>query len=334
MSRTPVVRGPYRIVSAGTSPRLPVLSPDDPAEAAARRILRRQLAKLDQEEGVTRKGEIEGVHQLRVTTRRLRATLRLFQSVLPRAGASRAHQELAWLGKAIGEVRDLDVLKLAVLKQSRRLEPTLCRALAPMHRSIAEQRASAHARLIAILDSARYRHLRGRLSTLADSKRQSRRGPTLGRIAVALVAPLWRSTVRSGRGLAGDASDAECHRLRVRVKRLRYALDSLGAIGGKRVRRALKQLERLQDALGANQDAVTQTAWLRAYATGTRGGTAVVLAAGALMQVLARRARRSRRRASNVWADFHRPRLQQKALSEFVHPQLRAGSPPSVRVAS
>ena len=53
-------------------------------------------------------GDPEGLHQMRVATRRLRAALRLFEQVVP-TDAEALRAELKWLATSLGAVRDLDV---------------------------------------------------------------------------------------------------------------------------------------------------------------------------------------------------------------------------------
>ena len=147
-----------------------VLSPDDSAAAAARAVVRYHLRAFASAEPAARAGEIEPVHQLRVATRRLRAALRLFAPLLPARFATAAHRDLAWLARAIGAVRDLDVLSELVRKQAARLEPELRRASGPLGVALHEQRAQALAALGTALDSRRGRRLLERLAAFADSR--------------------------------------------------------------------------------------------------------------------------------------------------------------------
>ncbi len=296
--------------------RLPVLVPTEAADGAARHVLRSHLATLEREEVRARRGEAEGIHQFRVATRRLRAALRLFASVLPSAEVMRGHAGLASLAGAVGAVRDVDVLDRSLAKEQRRLERALKPELAPVHREIADRRATAHAALLEVLDSQRHRTLLARLGALARGTLR-RSTPAIAAVAPGLVTPLWRKTLRAGRRLTRAASDADLHRLRVRAKRLRYALESLRSLGGKRVRRTLGDLENLQDLLGGHQDLATQIKWLRAYAETAQAPRATLVAVGALGQLLVRRARRSRQRAREAWKRFNRPHRRRRTLREL-----------------
>jgi len=294
-------------------PRGLLLSPNDPAGEALASALRLQLRVFAREEAGARAGEAEPVHQLRVATRRLRAALRLFEPVLGAGTARRASQEVAWLADSIGAVRDLDVLLMAIASRGRRLDPVERDALAPLVTVLRERRALAHDGLVRTLEGPRCRRVLTRLASLGGVRPDL----GLGQIARDLAAPHLRAVLRAGRRLDGDASPEAFHRLRVRVKRLRYALETLRGLGGKRLVRMLRLLERLQDTLGAHQDAVTQIARLRELADTASLPPATLLAMGALIRVLGRRARRRRRRFPALWRRFDRATLRRGVLEEL-----------------
>jgi len=300
--------------------RVLLLSPGDPAGDAIASALRLQLQAFGREQVGARAGEIEPVHQLRVATRRLRAALRLFEPILAAATVRHACDELAWLGDSIGAVRDLDVLLLALASRGRRLDPVDRDALAPLVTVLRDRRASALDDLVRTLEGARCRRLLTRLGSVGGVRREL----VLGQVARDLAAPHLRAVLRAGRRLDRDASPEAFHRLRVRVKRLRYALETLRGLGGRRHARTLRLLERLQDTLGAHQDAVTQVARLRELAETVPLPPATLLAMGALIRVLARRARRRRRRFPELWRKFDRDASRRTVLEELSRHQ-RAG---------
>jgi CHAD domain-containing protein len=123
--------------------------------------------------------------------------------------------------------------------------------------------------------------------------------------------------LRAGRRLDDDAPPAAAHRLRIRAKRLRYALETLHALGGKDMRKLVRRLARLQDVLGMQQDAVTQVGWLRAWALRPETAPPTVLATGALMQAIARRGQRRRRDVPDVWRSIDRQKLHNGVLAEL-----------------
>ena len=89
---------------------IPGLSEDDPYAAAAARVVRVRTAELaENAAGVLDVDEIEGVHDMRVATRRLRAALEVFEPCFPRKRYRAALREVKALADALGERRDRDV---------------------------------------------------------------------------------------------------------------------------------------------------------------------------------------------------------------------------------
>jgi CHAD domain-containing protein len=293
-----------------TVAQAPALSPDDDVRLAAQRVIGFHLATFAREVPAGRNGDVEAIHQLRVATRRLRAALQLFTPVLPAATVASLTEGLAWLGRGIGSVRDLDVLSLAVAARGRGLGEEARLALGPLEHVIVERRAVALAELGRVLDGARCRRLLARIGQLAAARPLSKPAARLGDVAGGLVRPLLRAVQRAGKDLDAETPAVALHRLRVRAKRLRYASETLAALVGDDMQPVIRRLTRLQDVLGEHQDAVTQSAWLRAYAGSAQLPPATLLATGALIDRLGRRARRLRRRAARAWARFDRRRVR------------------------
>jgi CHAD domain-containing protein len=295
-----------------------VLSPDDGAGEAARAVLRFQLRAFARTEAAARAGDVEGVHQMRVATRRLRAALRFFAPVLPARFVATTRREFAWLADVIGGVRDADVLSQAVSAHATRLAPELRGMLGPVGLALHERRTVAHAELTAVLESNRCQRLFDRVSAFSEPGTRARREQRLGQVAGQLVRPLVRAVRRAGRGLDESASPQALHRLRVRVKRLRYALDTLRGLGDRGLAKLLRRLERMQSLLGEHQDAVTAVAWLERYAETPGISAPTLLATGALIHRLSRRARRFRARFPARWQQLDRRRLRERVVAELV----------------
>src|SRR5437764_271800 len=68
---------------------------------------------------------------------------------------------------------------------------------------------------------------------------------TVGTSAVAMVRPTARAVVHAGARLQASSPPEAFHRLRIRVKRLRYMLEMLRKIGGKRTKKAVRRLEEM-----------------------------------------------------------------------------------------
>ena len=81
------------------------LSPQDAFRVIARSTLRHITTNADP----VRNMDSEGVHQMRVGLRRLRAAISLFDDILPRASTGRIKAELKWLTGELAPAREIDV---------------------------------------------------------------------------------------------------------------------------------------------------------------------------------------------------------------------------------
>jgi triphosphatase len=205
----------------------------------------------------------EFVHQARVAVRRLRSAARLLGDS---AGWPKALDgDLRWIGRRLGAVRDWDVLQAQTL-------PALTEALPALAGSLAEQvqelRQPDDAALRSALTGARFARLALRL--LRWSSRAADRGPTLGASARKRLARLHRRLFGSAAFFVVLTIE-EQHRVRIRAKRLRYALDLFaGALPARPTARFVEHLARLQDELGALNDAVVAAALARRLAGAAR----------------------------------------------------------------
>ncbi|MDW8395360.1 MAG: CHAD domain-containing protein [Anaerolineae bacterium] len=215
-------------------------------------VLREHFAAFMRQEAGARIGDDpEFVHRMRVASRRLRAALRIFQPINPEQ-CERFRDELRWIARALGEVRDLDV-QLAQVEawnaQGGGFEP-----LAQMLES---ERDAARARLLRAFNSKRYASL---IEDFSAFLRAGQAAPEFAalparQIALSLVLRQYAAVRELGDALRADSAPEAYHALRIEVKRLRYALEFIRWLRPKAVQRFLPRLVALQDVLGDQQDA-------------------------------------------------------------------------------
>jgi CHAD domain-containing protein len=158
------------------------------------------LAHLRKHLPIARQGQDpEGVHQVRVAVRRLRVWLQL-------AGMRVLEDDLAWLVRAAGQVRDLEVLLL---------HPDLPPAFQKWARVRLKQ---ARTEFIPVLDSPRLAGLLQALSILP---------PLDGKAAQARLARLAQRVERRAEEWRAEDSIESLHALRRALRRLRYAREWL-----------------------------------------------------------------------------------------------------------
>ncbi|MBV8772205.1 MAG: CHAD domain-containing protein [Deltaproteobacteria bacterium] len=231
-------------------------------------------------------GEGEAIHQFRICVRRLRGLIELYQPLLQRDWGDRHRKELKFLGHSVGSLRDTDVLQQNLSDAAAKIDESLRDALGPLQEALAERRREQHKSAITLLRSARYEAVVRELPAVAFKQAPS----VEDRVASSeLIRPLVRAVERGGAKLGRSSSPGEFHRLRIRIKRLRYALEMLDDVEKKPAKSVAKKLKRVQDILGLQHDLVTAVNWLREVTASTTMPAATLLAAGAVYQVLHRR---------------------------------------------
>ena len=290
------------------------LAPEDSLGAAATAALAFGADTLERGRGAAVAGEIEPIHQLRVASRRLRAAIEMFSAVVHAGQAALLRRDLPWLAQTAGKVRECDVIGETIRARAPKLEPKLAAMLPPLYSELEVSRTLALAALGEGLESSRYATTLARLQK--PRIRVAASNVALGPAAAGILARMSRAMSRAGAPLTESSMPEAVHRLRVRVKRTRYTLEMLAALGGKRHRKALARLEELQDLLGSFNDTIIAIAWLIAYASAEGAPAEAVLAAGAMAESLRRRERKLARRCVKAWHKFERGETMKDAIEE------------------
>ncbi len=228
--------------------RPPAIEPGEPAARAWQAMLAAALGQLVANlPGLPDGEDPEYLHQTRVAIRRLRAALGLARSIGMDAPPWAA--ELRWLMGELSPARDWDVFATQTLP---RLGPLLGERLALLERPVAAARRAAHRRALQATGSERLVRLvlaAGR--TIAQAAAE---GEAAQDWASAVLSRRLKRLKRAGRRFESLDAPAR-HRVRIAAKKLRYAADAFAALYGARAGRYIQRLARLQDALGAANDA-------------------------------------------------------------------------------
>lgn len=268
-----------------------------------RRTMARSTVRLVAQVPIVELGEDpEGIHDTRVAARRLRCDLRTFGPVLDPAWAKPLRAEVGWVGALLGRVRDPEVL---VARLADRIESIADPGIAAGKMLLDDlelQRVGARRRLLGGLRSERFGTLVDRLVEGATAPR-SVGGGTAGaaETAATLMPRPWRRLVRAAGRLGPQPEDADLHRVRIEVKRVRYAAEAFSPALGTRADRFAAGARKLQDLLGEHHDAVVSLAWLTANGIGA-DDTSVAFAAGRLAEYESMERDRRRDAWPKAWA--------------------------------
>jgi CHAD domain-containing protein len=140
-------------------------------EAASLAVGTRAEEVWEHEPRVLDTADIEGVHDMRVATRRLRAVMEIFQPCFPKKRHRKALSEVKGLADTLGERRDPDVM----IDRLRVLEATLTSEDAPGIESLVEELRAGQRQANETLERELHRldegRLRERLALLAAEVR-------------------------------------------------------------------------------------------------------------------------------------------------------------------
>lgn len=191
--------------------------------------------------------DAEAVHDLRVAVRRTRSGLKHCADVLPAKEQARYQDEFTRLQAVTGPARDYQVWMSSLPADD------------PLRFVLAGHYDSARLELVRALSSRRTGLVLARWHMVLAKQTRGRNV-----ISGAAVIEEQRHRVLKAASKAGpEGASADLHRVRKRVKELRYVTELFDTGDVKAARRPLK---RLQDTLGEVQDVAFQREWLHAHA--------------------------------------------------------------------
>jgi len=207
-------------------------------------------------------GVQEPVHQLRVSSRRVRAAIELFEDFLPGRKSRRLLEALDEVRKSAGPVRDGDVI-LARLEKDER-EPGIRQALIQYLRT---QRSEAKATMLEHYEQFECgEELEQKaLELLATLRPRGRRSKKLdARFNEWVRQQLGTLTGQFFADAKVDTEHLEClHQFRIRAKQFRYSLDLLQpTLLSRQLNKAYSDLKKLSQRLGEINDHATTIATL------------------------------------------------------------------------
>ena len=214
----------------------------------------------------------KALHRMRVALRRMRTAIGVFSEVAGDKHSAQIKCELRWIEGQLGPARDLDVFMADVLRPLRKRYPH-DRGVSRVCRNFEHRRALLYAQAGESLQSERFRHLELKVARWIETGPwvTSRNSPTprwrdrsVTQLAAKALARWRKKLKKSGHHLA-RLNRTELHKLRIRAKKLRYAIEFFsdafpGKKRAKRRRETLSALVALQDSLGALNDVAKRAA--------------------------------------------------------------------------
>jgi CHAD domain-containing protein len=287
------------------------VGPEEPVGRAVKAAFEGAVQRISDCDPDARRGDSEGIHRLRTSTRRLRSELRAFRDLVDPKWRAPLEKELKWLADLLGAVRDLDVLRARLQKATAKELESEAEALAPLFRSLtARHEIAAHA-LDTGLQGPRYRHLVAvldeaiRQPQLTDEAREACRS-----VLPELAGAAWRRFKKGARAVRLSDPDAEFHELRKRAKRARYIAELIAPIIGSpkdpSANRFIRLIIQVQDTLGEHQDAVVASGEIERCLAENPRDVRLVEAASRLLATEREAARAAKTAFFKVWDKLDR----------------------------
>ena len=240
----------------------------------------------------------EYLHQLRVGVRRLRSTLRAFRELLRRRRADAIEDPWRAMMQTLGEARDWDVFHHSL-------------AAGELRRTARRHQLEAQRRARALVHSSEFETALRRTFAWTQGhpwRRRADPAEPLAEFARRALEHLHEALRKAVRGI--EWRDAQRrHRVRIRVKRMRYGCDFFASAFPQRSARAfIESLRTLQDVLGEMNDIEVQHGLLRKLVP---AGSPISLleTEWAVRERLASRERALIAALGPAWPDFESRRL-------------------------
>ncbi|MBA2735748.1 MAG: CHAD domain-containing protein [Pyrinomonadaceae bacterium] len=237
-----------------------------------------EVLRVRFEEVVSLRGEalnsedIEGIHAMRVATRRLRSALRDFAPLMKRRPLKKVKKDLKRIADALGAARDQDVAIVALEKLQKEVEIAPVKAgvgkLIEERRSVRER---AQLELIKTLAVSAIENLEKRFAAAIDegiNRKKSARVVSFNEAGRNAVAASLQDFCDLSASLYEPFNIEDLHELRIAAKRLRYAIELFTACWGKAIAPFAVEIAEMQSFLGEVHDT---DVWIESLGERLRG---------------------------------------------------------------
>jgi CHAD domain-containing protein len=270
--------------------------------------------------------DIEGVHSMRVATRRLRSALRDFMLLMDKRALKGVRRELKIIADALGAVRDQDVAVMALQKLAA--QPNLSEDIKQGIERFTDERqtirAAAQMNLSEALNPSQLADLQANFNNFVEeaiTKNQKKKNKknfasviSFNQAGRAAVAASFANFYELGTSLY-DPFDVEAlHEMRIAAKQLRYALELFTACWGNRILPFIDEISEMQAVLGEVHDA---DLWIESLGQRLRDAQETENQAAAfwLLSEFARRRSKNYRSALLRWGEWQTSNFAERIKS-------------------
>lgn len=296
-----------RAVKAGRSPLRPGMTMADAYAALISHSTRQMAAN---QTAVAADRLPAGIHQMRVAIRRLRAAHAAFKRDVPLENGQQLIDRMKEVFRPLGYTRDLDIFCTGTIPQMMRHTAGAGPPLVPLAAAAQELRAQAWEHAVGIIDARAFTrllldagHFGALVAEMAAGRAQEAEAIPLTDFAISRLDRRHRQVMKQAADLVSLDDEAR-HDLRKRIKALRYEAAFFAPLWQREdVKAFMRPVKKLQDQLGAINDAATAASVARRAAMEI-GGDNAHEAAGFVGGWYTAQADRAFTRVIDMWPAF------------------------------
>jgi CHAD domain-containing protein len=203
----------------------------------------------------------EGVHSMRVASRRLRSAMRDFMPFLRQRGLTPVLKQTKSIAAALGEVRDQDVAIIALEKIQKQSPDAVSAALQQLIDERKELRTESREKLNSVLVAEEMKEAKSEFLSRVEKATAERkpRGSaehqiTYAKMSATVILDRLKELEKLSESLYRPFEIESLHDMRIAAKRLRYALELFQQCWGRPLQTFSKNAARIQTALGDVHD--------------------------------------------------------------------------------
>lgn len=242
----------------GKRKRIAGLDGSAPADKMIRLILSAQVKAMCAQRAKALKDDPEGVHDMRVSSRRLRSAISDFKTYFRKFTLPR--RKLKAIARSLGAVRDEDVALAALEKLASKAPGRAAEGVGMLVEEGRRRRSEARAALKETISATAVAEFRRKfLASVRSAKvlshhQSSDSEVALIDVAVEIIGERLREFRASGPHIYDPFEKADLHELRILAKRLRYAIELFAVCWGDKMANIANEIAHLQTSLGELHD--------------------------------------------------------------------------------
>ncbi len=256
--------------------------------------------------------DIEGVHSMRVATRRLRSALRDFMPLMDKRPPKRVKKELKQLADALGAVRDQDVAIVALEALQVDAETELIKeGIGKLLKERSGLRDVARLHLKEALAVGNLNDLQERFTATIGKmarRKKSKRTVSFNEAGRDVVAGSLQDLLDLGASLYEPFKTEELHEMRIAAKRLRYAIELFVACWGAKIASFADEIAEMQSFLGEVHDC---DIWIEGFGKNLQRGQESITTNGSdyqtviwLLSEFVKKRTKEYRSALKLWSEW------------------------------